>query len=108
MERKNFKSVAQLQDSYRGTGNPWFLRSQQIPHYSEFIVHWRDFSGREYMFIDDRELAVRLRIRKNYQPPSAGDHLDLIEAGTGKVYSVVVREVHSQLRSGSVWRFSIL
>jgi hypothetical protein len=101
-------TIEQLQQEYTGDGRPWFLRANLTPRYNEFRVDWKDASGRQYMRLDEKLLAVRLPIRSQLQPPEAGDALELIKPGDGHILRVVVVEVAARRRAAAVYRLTIL
>ena len=99
------KTPEELKQIY-GKAKPWFVTSD-CPPVAEFTTRWTDESGRHYMYLGPRLLAVQIRVRKGdplLEPlsvaftefPTIGEELNLIEYGGGNSFKIVVELVVRQ------------
>ncbi len=87
---------------------PYYWEIVVAPKYSQFHPEWTDSFGREYMIINETNLAVRLPIVKNIERsltlPTEGKRLLLIEKGGGNMFPIVVISANmSRNRSSTGW-----
>ena len=89
---------------------PHWFQTGSAPRYGEFKVHWQDHEGRQYMFLEETQLAVRLPIRMNRDRllgfPSLGQTLILTEHGGGQQRVIQVYNC-TETRSSRVLRIEV-
>jgi len=78
----------------------WFVEDVP-PRYAGFAVHWKDAVGREYMFMEEHKIGIRLPIVRNraeaLEFPQPGEELVLTEHGGGqrtkiRIVDLITRE----------------